>query len=370
MRCRIALAAASIVLAITACTSKPTATAPLAVSPAPSGPSGTVWICHPARPSPACTANLDATVVAAGGNRTQQAITPAAAPPADCFYVYPTVSSAPTDNAPRESEPAVVAAVHAQAALFSQVCRVFAPAYRQITTGAIPRGKYFDPAVQKIAYDDVRDAWRDYLAHDNDGRPFVLIGHSQGSLMLTKLVQNEIDKNADLRGRMLSAILPGANVTTAIDKPVGGSFTAVPACTRPGQKSCVIAYSGYAGTPPSYALFGRTSNGGEQVLCTDPSRLAGGSGVAHPFVPADRARLGPKPLPGTGFVAYPGSIRVACRSGGGATWLQVTTVPGSPLASFASALSSALGPAWGLHVGDVTLALGDLVEAVRRQEAG
>jgi hypothetical protein len=366
MRRRTLLLAAALLLTGAGCTSSSSGPA---AAPSPStspAPSDTVWICHPARPSRPCTAELDATVVGAGGTRTKQAITPAATPPADCFYVYPTVSSAPTDNAPRESEPAVVAAVHAQAALFSQVCRVFAPAYRQITTGAITRGKYFDPAVQKIAYDDVRDAWRDYLAHDNDGRPFVLIGHSQGSLMLTKLVQNEIDKNADLRGRMLSAILPGANVTTAIGKPIGGSFTAVPACTRPAQRGCVIAYSAYTGTPPSYALFGHTSNGGEQVLCTDPSRLAGGSGAAHPFVPAERATRGPKPLPGTGFVAYPGGITVACRSGGGASWLQVSRVAGSPLPAF----EAFLGPAWGLHVADVTLALGDLVEAVRRQEAG
>jgi hypothetical protein len=61
---------------------------------------------------------------------------------------------------------------------------------------------------------------------------------------------------------------------------------------------------------------------------------------------------------------------VSCRTGGGASWLQVTTVPRSSVPSFAAALNSALGPAWGLHVADVTLALGDLVEAVRRQEAG
>jgi pimeloyl-ACP methyl ester carboxylesterase len=219
--------------------------------------------------------------------------------------------------------------------------------------------------VQQIAYDDVRDAWLDYLAHDNDGRPFVLIGHSQGAMLLTRLVQDEIDKNAAVRTHLLSAILLGANVTTQIGKPAGGSFINVPACTSTGQKGCVIAYSSYATTPPSYALFGHTNNGGEQVLCTDPSVLAGTAGLAHPYVPSGRVIVGPKALPGTAFVAYPGGIRTACHTGAGAIWLQVSTPPGSQVPPF----QASLGPAWGLHVADVTLALGDLVEAVRRQEA-
>jgi hypothetical protein len=368
MRRRIALLVAGGLLAAAGCTSS-TPAASRAASPSPSlspAPTDTVWICRPGAPSAPCTTNLDATVVSTGGARTRQAIRPAPAAPADCIYVYPTVSRAPADNAPRASAPEVVEAVHAQAALFSQVCRVFAPAYQQVTTGALLRGKYLDPVVQKVAYDDVRNAWLDYLAHDNDGRPFVLIGHSQGALLLTRLVHNEIDKRPDLRSRMLSAILLGANVTTATGKVLGGSFTEVPACTTAGQTGCAIAYSSYATTPPSYALFGHTNNGGEQVLCTDPTRLAGSPGPAHPYVPAGRVMAGPRPLPGTGFVAYPEGIRVGCRSGGGASWLQVSTAPGSAVPPF----QAALGPAWGLHVADVTLALGDLVEAVRRQEAG
>jgi hypothetical protein len=353
-----------LVLTMAACSSSSSGSAGTSAATVSPAPTDTVWICRPGAPSIPCTADLDATVVGKGGALSRQVIKPAATPPADCFYIYPTVSAAPTDNAPRKSEPAVDAAVHAQAALFSQVCRVFVPAYRQITTSALTRGKYFDPEVQKVAYDDVRDAWRDYLAHDNKGRPFVLIGHSQGALMLTRLIKDEIDDNAAVRGRLLSAILPGTNVSVATGKPVGGSFTNVPACTTVGQKGCVIAYSSYAATPPSYSLFGHTNNSGEQVLCNDPSRLAGYGGLAHPYVPVGRLTSGAKSLPGTGFIAYPGGIRVACRTGAGATWLQVSTVPGSGVPAF----QSTLGPAWGLHIADVTLALGDLVQAVRRQE--
>ena len=60
---------------------------------------------------------------------------------------------------------------------------------------AIGGGATADAAA--IAYGDVRDAWRDYLAHDNHGRGVVLIGHSQGAGMLTQLVKREIDNEAE-----------------------------------------------------------------------------------------------------------------------------------------------------------------------------
>lgn len=291
---------------------------------------------------------------------------PAAAPKADCFYVYPTVSQAPGDNAPRTATPEVVATVHAQAALFSSVCRVFAPAYQQVTSRALLSGRYFDPAIQTIAYDDVRRAWQDYLAHDNDGRPFVLLGHSQGSLQLTRLLKEEIEPDDAVRVRLLSALLIGSNVTVATGGDVGGSFTRIPACRHAGQKGCVIAYSSFAAVPPSYSLFGRSTSTDIDVLCTDPTVLAGAPDRAHPYVPAGRVTTGAKALAGTGFVAYPAGIRVSCKTAAGATWLQVSPVAGSAVPPF----QAALGPAWGLHVADVSLALGDLVEAVRRQVAG
>ena len=61
-----------------------------------------------------------------------------------------------------------------QAAQFERVCRVYAPMYRQVTSAHGTEGR-------ELAYHDVRAAWRDYLAHDNDGRGVVLIGHSQGA---------------------------------------------------------------------------------------------------------------------------------------------------------------------------------------------
>ena len=54
-------------------------------------------------------------------------------------------------------------------------------------------------AAAALAYRDVAAAWRNYLATKNKGRPFVLIGHSQGSLMLQLLIAREIETNPQSR---------------------------------------------------------------------------------------------------------------------------------------------------------------------------
>ncbi len=74
------------------------------------------------------------------------------------------------------------------------------------------------------AYQDVRDAWRDYLRNYNHGRGVVLIGHSQGSFVLRELVAKEIDSKPKVRERLISALLLGGNVTVKKGKDVGGDF--------------------------------------------------------------------------------------------------------------------------------------------------
>ena len=56
-------------------------------------------------------------------------------------------------------------------------------------------------------------AFRDYLAHYNDGRGIVFIGHSQGAVILIRLLQQEVDRTPALRNRLVSALLMGGNVT-------------------------------------------------------------------------------------------------------------------------------------------------------------
>jgi alpha-beta hydrolase superfamily lysophospholipase len=64
------------------------------------------------------------------------------------------------------------------------------------------------PMSWDLAYADVLAAWRTYLANDNHGRGFVLVGHSQGALMLGRLIKEEID-GKPIQSQMVSALLLG-----------------------------------------------------------------------------------------------------------------------------------------------------------------
>jgi hypothetical protein len=329
----------------------------------------TVWLCRPGLAGNPCEGGLDATVVRAGGARTVEPFRPAANPPVDCFYVYPTVSAAKSTNAPLRPEPAVIEAARAQAARFAATCRLYVPVYRQITTTGLLTGRIADAAARRLAHTDVVSAWHDYLLHDNHGRRFVLIGHSQGTLELTSLIQEEIDGNSAERGLLLSALLIGGFVTVPAGRDAGGSFRNIPACRKPDQLGCVVAYNSYGTVPPANSLFGRAS-GGQEVLCVNPAALAGGPAGTHPYLPtsvlgAAVTRLAGAGAARRGFVAFPDAITASCRKQGGANWLQVDVHRAADLP--ADLLRPTLGAAWGLHRGDITLAVGDLTALVAAQ---
>jgi hypothetical protein len=74
-----------------------------------------------------------------------------------------------------------------QFARFASKCRPYAPMYRQITLAGLrpllASGGTAAAFEHGLQYDDVREAWNYYLEHDNRGRGFVLIGHSQGAVL-------------------------------------------------------------------------------------------------------------------------------------------------------------------------------------------
>ena len=320
----------------------------------------TVWLCQPATTDDPCDTPLATTAVHPDGSTTVERVA-APSQPVDCFYVYPTVSQAATTNAPLRAEEAERSTAVAQAAAFSRACRVYAPVYRQLTVKALFAGKYFDVKARALAHGDVVSAFHDYLNH-NPTRRFVLIGHSQGSFELQKLLQEEVDGDAALRARLVSALLIGGNLKVPHGKPVGGDLQRIPLCTQAKQNGCVISYNTYDTTPPADALFGRPDPARNLVgACTNPAALGGGTAPLHPLLPSSRALPG-APAVTTTFISYPGLATGTCKEKDGEGWLQVdAVVPGT------RPLPKSLGPAWGLHLIDVNVALGDLVDLVRAQ---
>src|SRR5260370_22648175 len=182
------------------------------------------WLCRPSRQD-ACSAPQDATIVAVNGSLTREVFHPAKNPAIDCFYVYPTVSNEPGGNSDLTITGAEKSVVNAQFARFAAKCRLFAPMYRQVTLTALRAmigGKPI-PMDRDMAYNDVLAAWNYYLAHDNRGRGVVLVGHSQGSGVLTRLIKEEIDAKL-VQGKLISTILIGTSLPVPKGSDVGGAL--------------------------------------------------------------------------------------------------------------------------------------------------
>jgi DUF3089 family protein len=339
----------------------------------------TVWLCKPGLERNPCLAPLTTTPIERDGHGPVERPRRARRPEVDCFYVYPTVSGQPTTNANRRIEAEQRAIAREQASRFSQVCRPFAPVYRQLTLAAIQRPEIPLRAALR-AYRDVRNAWRDYLRRHNRGRGVVLIGHSQGTYMLRELIRREIDRRPRVRRRLVSALLIGGNVLVRKGAAPGGDFRNVPPCRAPRQIGCVVAYSAFSDLPSPNARFGRATAAvpgvganpsTSEVLCTNPAALRGGSARLETLFRTERfpgligTVAGEPPDAPTPWAAIPRRYTARCRSAGGASWLHVTPVPGDPR----PAVSQTLGPDWGLHLYDMNLALGDLVDVARRQAA-
>ncbi len=233
------------------------------------------WLCLPGR-ADICSTPLPTTALNPNGygSTGQSPVTKDAA--IDCFYVYPTISrdrGVNSDLTPGDGEEK--AAVATQFARFAGACRTFAPVYRSMTVGlitAVAAGADFK-APFATAYGDVRAAWKEYLAKYNKGRPFVLIGHSQGSWMLQTLIAKEIEGKPEAK-RMKLAIIPGFNVLVPQGKLTGGTFKSTPVCSRAGQTGCVMTWVSYRekNVPPPGAMFGYADKPGMTVACTNPAR--------------------------------------------------------------------------------------------------
>lgn len=346
------------------------------------------WVCRPDKTDGnACRYDLTATVIRGDGKETVERFHADPKAAIDCFYVYPTVSN----------DPGVISDMHAdreeqnvakvQFARFGSVCRLYAPLYRQFTLTALKAAQLGHPMGNgkrpTTPYDDVKDAWNYYLEHYNHGRGVVLVGHSQGSGILTELIKNEID-GKPVQKRLVSAILMGTRLPVEKGKTTG-YFQHIPLCARPSETGCVIAYSSFRDTvpPPPNSLFGRVQQPGDIAACTNPANLTpGGKGTFHAYMSngaqiADAAStvtwVKGEPNPTTPFVEVPGLLTGQCVQKNGFSYLQVhvNADPKDPRTDDINGdvvIGGQVIPSWGLHLIDANLAMGNLVSIVGAEE--
>ena len=333
----------------------------------------TVWLCRPGQSSDPCASSRAATTVTATGATSAFSTTQSTkAAKYDCFYVYPTVSAESSLNSDLAVQSQETQIAEDEIAQFSSVCNIWAPMYRQATSAALDDGEAFTSQVIDTAYDSLLSGWKDYLSHDNHGRPVIFIGDSQGAALLIRLLRTQVDPSPQLRKRLVSAILLGGNVQVPNGRAVGASFKHLRTCASPSQTGCVIAYSSFPSEPGSDAVVGRAGQGisvvtaqpsaGQQVACVNP--------VTFSSAPGDLVSMYPNLLEKvrsvtTPWVTFPDQYSAQCMHAGTATWLQVEPTSSRDLRT---PLPSE-GPQWGYHVYDVNLALGNLVLDVAYEEA-
>ena len=139
--------------------------------------------------------------------------------PADVFYIYPTVSTISfVDNDSSWFADITQAEVRDEAngnQRFNKMLyddyNFYAPYYRQMIFESYTQP---DSIMQKnaaFAAQDVKDAFQYYMSHGNGGRPFFLVGHSQGSQVLIELLKDGMTE--EQRRLMVSAYCIGYHVT-------------------------------------------------------------------------------------------------------------------------------------------------------------
>ena len=346
------------------------------------------WLCHPGNSLDVCDHDVSATIVNAEGSVEPEAWVADPDPAIDCFYVYPTTSldeDTFADLHPGRHEEVITA--FTQFARFKSVCRVFAPVYRQITIPGLLMNAGNLANNDQRNYIDVANAFNHYLENHNDGRGFVLVGHSQGTSLLIELIRNEID-GRPLQDQLVSAILAGNSVVVPKGESTGGSFSEVPLCEDAGQTGCIISYATYRENlspgDEGMFLFGRAPNDESEIACFNP---------ANPANPDEQGELdaylsnigeifqavGPMPVWSssareitTPFVKVPGLLNARCVNDGAYHYLEVSIAadPADPRTDDIRGdvlLNGEINAPWGLHLIDMTLAMGNLVDIIGRQ---
>jgi len=331
------------------------------------------WACRPEITDDVCDGDLAATEVAADGTQTEVLHEVAADPAYDCFYVYPTVDySEEPGNHPFDVEnPLEDVAIGSQAARFTERCRLYVPRYRQATIGSYDEavdGEIFEVPAFETAYADVLDAFQQYMANDNDGRDVVLMGHSQGSHHLVRLLQEEVDGNAALQEQLISALLvgPTGRVTVPEGEAVGGTFEDLPLCTEATETGCVVAFDSFwVGSPPPSL----ESPEGEERACVNPSALVDS---ADGEAPAAGAYTSPTdPTITTTFELVEDGFTLECtEDAGGQPYLEVGVEPEAPRADALTAfLAGRPRVQRSLHTSDWAFPMRDLLDLVEAQAA-
>lgn len=334
------------------------------------------WACRPDVDGDACDRDLTAVEVLPNGTTQLVPHQRAPAPKIDCFYIYPTVDLNPLPGLHQsiqdKSEPEKTTAI--QAARLSEVCRVFAPLYRQVTIGTYLTASEDRKLCFDAAYDDVRRAFEHYLQNDNQGRGFVIYGHSQGGQITSRLVRERIETDSAVRARLVAALPIGWPIGTDESLATGGSFKTVPVCKTKQELGCMMGYRTYAAGNNFPTDTAQYSEGSFAVCTLPPDPSSAQTILSRSYFPSDLSSGGMFPASIASqapYVLYRRMFKARCVSQGSSKAMEISLAKeagdgrSNPL-DFSSLLLSSSN---GTHIMDVQFTEGDLIDVIAAKAA-
>ncbi len=189
--------------------------------------------------------------------------------PIDVFFIHPTgYLSGESWNSPMNADSSTEEntkwMLANQASAFNGCCNVYAPRYREATIYAYFNEPELREKVLGFAYEDVARSFDYFLEHYNEGRPFVLASHSQGTHHGERLIKEKVD-GTPLAERMVAGYMIGS-VGKSFSPTYFSTLNTVSPCEDETQTGCVVHWDVYGdgGEPPEFSM------GDEPSLCTNP----------------------------------------------------------------------------------------------------
>ncbi len=199
----------------------------------------------------------------------------------DVFYVHPTTYMGPglwnsAMALDQSAAQTLETMLGGHGTIFGDCCRFYAPRYREAHIAAF-NADYVENGIEALdfAYRDVEAAFDYFLEYFNEGRPFIIAGHSQGSLHAMRLLETRVDMS-EVRDRLIAAYPIGFWFP---EDRLERGFENLGLCGEPGQTGCLITYDvfgdGSVGRDPEGRMPQWYASGWEyevpfRTLCVNP----------------------------------------------------------------------------------------------------
>jgi pimeloyl-ACP methyl ester carboxylesterase len=134
-----------------------------------------------------------------------------------------------------------------QASIFNGAGRIYAPRYRQMVLGAFfdKDDRVSNAKAFHTAYYDLKASFEYYMAHLNQGRPVMIVAHSQGSAHAIHLLKDYFD-GQPLQSQLVAAYIAGWPVPA-------DTFQVLKPCENPGETGCYATWCSFEwGTAPKH----------------------------------------------------------------------------------------------------------------------